>query len=168
MKNPGKPASIVATQASHKSGAGLATDADAIAAVLHSAFQEGLRRPRLYWDSLRPWLPQAEEKQPKQSATASDIETPKPKKRRPRGETTCKRLERLHLEDPDFAESAPLREVGRRIGRRAGTIHESNYYKTVLQPRRAELLARKKCARAAKQWWHCDSTGEQDESLENL
>lgn len=167
MENPDNPAGIIVARVSQKGETESAAGADRAAAILHSVFQTGRLSPLLP-HSLGPWLRYEEERQPKQSETASDTETQNPKKRRPRGETTCKRLERLHQEDPDFAESASLRAIGRRIGRRAGTIHESTYYKTVLQSQRAELMARKRCARAATKWGHFDSLGEEDEALEGL
>lgn len=85
----------------------------------------------------------------------------------PRGETTCERLRRLHKEDPDFAESEPIRELAEKIGRSTGTIHESHYYQTVLKPKRAEINARKKALKKAQKWGHFDSVGRTDEGFKD-
>jgi hypothetical protein len=88
-----------------------------------------------------------------------------PKKdRKPRGDSTCERLEDLHLKvDPEFAETEPLRKLAKRIDRSTGAIDASPYYQTKLKPIRAEIMARKKGAKRAQKWGDFNSIGRSDE-----
>lgn len=80
----------------------------------------------------------------------------------PRGLTTCERLRMLHTEDPDFAESATVRELADKIKRSTGAIHESHYYQTVLKSKRAENRVTRKKVKAAQKWGHFDTVGRRD------
>ncbi len=86
------------------------------------------------------------------------------KDRKPRGDSTCERLRDLHLNvDPEFAETASLRKLARRIERSTGAIDDSPYYQTKLKPIRAEIMARKKEVKAAQKWGDFNSIGRPDE-----
>jgi hypothetical protein len=87
-----------------------------------------------------------------------------PKDRKPRGDSTCERLRDLHLNvDPEFAETATLRKLAKRIGRSTGAIDGSPYYKTKLKGIRAVINARKKEAKRAQKWGDFNSIGRSDE-----
>lgn len=73
---------------------------------------------------------------------------PLPKRR---GKTVCERLRELHEKDPDFAETAPERELARKIGKNSpGCFSKSHYWNTVLKPARAEVRSRKRLAKAGQ------------------
>ena len=88
-----------------------------------------------------------------------------PKDRKPRGDSTCERLRDLHLNvDPEFAETATLRKLAKRIDRSTGGIDASPYYQTKLKPIRAEIKAREKRAKGAQKWGDFNSIGRSDEA----
>ena len=86
------------------------------------------------------------------------------KDRKPRGETTCERLRDLHVNlDPDFAETAPERQLAKRIDRSTGTFPDSHYWRTVLKPAREKARVAKAKILWAQKWGHFDSVGRSDE-----
>jgi hypothetical protein len=88
-------------------------------------------------------------------------------KRGPRGPTTCERLRELHRQDPDFAETAGVRDLAKRIDRSPGALDGSHYYRTVLKPKRAEIEARKKAVNRPQKWGDFNSIGRPDEEPED-
>jgi len=88
-----------------------------------------------------------------------------PKKdRKLRGDSTCERLRDLHSNvDPDFAETANLRDLAKRIGRSAGSFHGSAYYQTKLKLKRAAIKVRKKKVKDAQKWGDFNSIGRSDQ-----
>ena len=112
-------------------------------------------------------LPAVIERERARGAGPPEADRPgEPEEATPRGETTCERLRRLHKEDPDFAEEAPLRLLADKIDRSKGAIDESHYYQTVLKPKRAVLRADKNRVKKAQKWGHFDSVGRRDEDRE--
>lgn len=98
------------------------------------------------------------------------LESKKP--RNPRGESTCERLRDLHENiDPEFAETVSEPRLGKRIGRSPGTFPDSEYWTTVLQPKRREVRAAiregKKKLREAQRWGDFNSAGRKDEGFED-
>jgi hypothetical protein len=92
-----------------------------------------------------------------------------PKPRRPRGLTVCERLRSLHKEDADFAETAPERQLAKRIGKEGpGCFSKSAYWINTLKPRRAVVRAQKRKVMAAKRYGDFDSVGRRDEETEGL
>lgn len=90
------------------------------------------------------------------------------KDRKPRGDSTCERLRDLHKNiDPEFAETASLRKLAKRIDRSTGAIDGSTYYQTKLKPVRTEIAARKKEAKRAQKWGDFNSLGRLDEADED-
>ena len=83
--------------------------------------------------------------------------SPKPGKKahRPRGKSTCERLRELHKSDPEFVETASLKNIGKRIDRKKGSFHGSPYYQNKLKPIRDELEARKKKVKNPQKWHDC-------------
>jgi hypothetical protein len=84
--------------------------------------------------------------------------------RKPRGPTVCERLRDLHATETDFAETASVRELAKRIGKAPATLNDSHYYQAKLKPRRAEVAAQKKTVKRAQRWGHFDSLGHRDTS----
>lgn len=90
---------------------------------------------------------------------------------KPRGKTTCERLEDLHVNvDSHFAISSTIRELSERIQKSEATINDSHYYQTKLrEPRREYRLmeqARKRAEREARRWGNFDSVSRRDEASE--
>ena len=112
-------------------------------------------------------IPAAIDRERSRDSGTSDDRPGEPESPTPRGETTCERLRSLHKEDPDFAESATIRQLAPRIERSTAAIHESHYYQTVLKPERAKVRANRRNVRGAQKWGDFDSVGGADESLEH-
>ena len=94
------------------------------------------------------------------------LETVEPRK--PRGPLIDELLAALHKEDPDFAETKPLRVLRQRILKpdgkpfSLGGINGSFYYQSKLKPIREKVQARKKQVNNARKYGDFDSTAAPD------